>query len=315
MYYDQQNPNKRSLHTYDIEGINAIYDKVTIKNEFRNPNGTISNGGIINVGYTDYNTNGLPNNVKSFAFNKNSIRRFEAKDQSFQNLDRRFNPFELYGGGWRFGINTLIGTEAVINPNVATGTYRARYRYKTNIGLNAITEFNGTIATGLTIGQIYQYDNGNITAPPSYQPSGSNINYNFAGWEDNLALSNTRNIAPTDNQTYNVLYKYPHHSNQSNAYSNPGQRRFVKTPDGVKHIVYESMNKVWYEISTDGGNTWKIMNNGKPLTQNASKNPSMDFYGNVVAIIFQEQNGYSYYLKLATFCTYGSYYILVSRHL
>ena len=40
-------------------------------------------------------------------------------------------------------------------------------------------------------------------------------------------------------------------SNQTTAYSNPSQRKFIQTPDGVKHICYESMGKVWYELSTD----------------------------------------------------------------
>jgi hypothetical protein len=90
-------------------------------------------------------------------------------------------------------------------------------------------------------------------------------------------------------------------SNQTNAYSNTSQRRFIQTPDGVKHICYESMNKVWYELSTDNGATWFLGNGGKPLSSADSKNPSMSFYGNQVGIVWQEKSGSSSNIKMAVF--------------
>jgi V8-like Glu-specific endopeptidase len=88
-------------------------------------------------------------------------------------------------------------------------------------------------------------------------------------------------------------------SNQTNAYSNTSQRRFIQTPDDVKHICYESMGKVWYELSTDNGATWFLGNGGKPLSSTDSKNPSMSFYGNQVGIVWQEKNGGTFNIKLA----------------
>ncbi|GBD87548.1 hypothetical protein BMS3Abin03_01482 [bacterium BMS3Abin03] len=106
------------------------------------------------------------------------------------------------------------------------------------------------------------------------------------------------------------MYKYPHHANYTDAYKNNSQRKFVQTPDGTMHIVYESMNYIWYEISTDGGSTWRIMNDGKPLNTDAAKNPSMDYHGNVVAIVYQQNNSGYYDIKLSTFYAFGNDYIL-----
>ncbi len=141
--------SKRNLHQYDIEGIRSIYATVKVKNEFINPDETLVSGGNINAevnpgDYRDYDTDALQNNEKSFAFNDGSLRRFEAKEQTLQGIDRKFNPFEQNNGGWIFddgNEEVVISTAGTFTSNVSTGTYKARYRYKTKIDLNAATEF------------------------------------------------------------------------------------------------------------------------------------------------------------------------------
>ncbi len=120
---------------------------------------------------------------------------------------------------------------------------------------------------------------GNSFELTAYNPISVNGKlYNYAGWSDNLLVPNPRTITPINNETYIALYKYPHHSNTTTAYQNPGQRRFIKTNSGHLHIVYESMNKVWYERSTNSGQTWEIMNGGKPIYSGIATHPSIDFY-------------------------------------
>ncbi len=109
--------------------------------------------------------------------------------------------------------------------------------------------------------------------------------------------------AQTNKEAY---YKGTQLSNQTNAYSNTSQRRFIQTPDGVKHICYESMNKVWIEHSTDNGTTWFLGNGGKPLSSADAKNPSMSFYANQIGIVWQENNSGATNIKFAVF--YGSNY-------
>ncbi|MBV6420737.1 MAG: hypothetical protein DAHOPDDO_01994 [Ignavibacteriaceae bacterium] len=43
-------------------------------------------------------------------------------------------------------------------------------------------------------------------------------------------------------------------------------------------MVYESMGKIFYERSTNNGQTWEIMNGGKPIYSGIATHPSIDFY-------------------------------------
>jgi len=79
-------------------------------------------------------------------------------------------------------------------------------------------------------------------------------------------------------------------SNNQNAYLNNSQRKFVRTNDGVMYNLYESLNRVWLEKSTDNGSTWSIINNGNPLKNADSRNPSMCLtYYNGLIIVFETE--------------------------
>ncbi len=45
-------------------------------------------------------------------------------------------------------------------------------------------------------------------------------------------------------------------SNATTGFSSNSQRKVVRTDNDQFHMVYESMNQVWYTRSTDGGSTW-----------------------------------------------------------
>jgi hypothetical protein len=139
-----------------------------------------------------------------------------------------------------------------------------------------------------------------ISTPTSLTRNGRT--YYFAGWSDGVS-TNSRTIIPTADVTISVLYKCLHLSNNSSAYSNNSQRKFVRTTDGNLHMVYESLGHVWYEISSDNGTTWAIANNGKPLDVNGGKLPAIDCGGdNIVVIIWEEYyGGGSVQLKIAKF--------------
>ncbi|MFH0735677.1 MAG: T9SS type A sorting domain-containing protein [bacterium] len=159
------------------------------------------------------------------------------------------------------------------------------------------TEFNGNIAGSDFY--IVEQNNVQLETPGSgYTPN--SIPYMFAGWNDELTANTIRTITPETNSTYASIYKYPTHSNQTNAYSSNSQRKFIKTEDGKLHNVYQSMDKVWYEMSTDNGVTWKIMNNGRQLNDYNAKNPSITsaFNDRNVLISFQEGYGEAYNIKI-----------------
>jgi hypothetical protein len=96
--------------------------------------------------------------------------------------------------------------------------------------------------------------------------------YNFWQWSDgNTNLS--RSISPSSSATYTANYKGTNLTSNNYTFGANNQRRIAKTTDGIIHKVYESMDKVWYETSTDNGDTWTIMNNGQPLSSNNSYSP------------------------------------------
>lgn len=51
------------------------------------------------------------------------------------------------------------------------------------------------------------------------------------------------------------------------------------------------------------------MNSGHPLDNGAGKCPSIDYYGNVVAIAFQQQSGSNYTIQMQTYYASGSSYV------
>ena len=108
-------------------------------------------------------------------------------------------------------------------------------------------------------------------------------------------------VFTSSNAVVNANLKGTELSDEEEAYNNPGQSKFIKTTHqqygtNYFHKVYESMGNVWYEMSTDGGSTWQIMNNGKPLNTGggSAKYPSIDYspdyyYPNQVIIVFLEE--------------------------
>jgi type IX secretion system substrate protein len=84
--------------------------------------------------------------------------------------------------------------------------------------------------------------------------------------------------------TVNANFKGTQLSSSTGAFASGSQRKFVKTnptttyTNGVLHMVYESLGSVWYEYSTDNGQTW-IVADGEPVATNA-QNPSIAVQNN-----------------------------------
>ncbi len=157
-----------------------------------------------------------------------------------------------------------------------------------------------------------------INIPSSiYLPqSGKNHNVYLQNWSVTGATLQYPNSLSTGvvftsssgaNITANV--KASQISNNANAFANNGQRKLIKTPDGVMHAVYESMGRIFYETSTDNGQTWQLMNGGRPLDNGAGKQPSIDYSYNAVAIVYQEQLGSNYTIQLKAFLPVNGQYV------
>ncbi len=145
-----------------------------------------------------------------------------------------------------------------------------------------------------------------ILLSPEENVTKNGRNYSFAGWSDGV-MQRERYV--TSNGNFEAIYKLKHHSSEANSFSNNSSRKFIRTDDGTLHLVYSSMQKIWYEISTNGGSTWLLMNNGFPLNDNEAKNPSIDYYSSNVAIVYQENNNGNYKIQLHLFGANGNTYI------
>lgn len=165
----------------------------------------------------------------------------------------------------------------MINPLITTtGYYTAKYRNQYNVQVNGnAPESNSFISNISPTKQIWQYESEYIFAPLT-QPFSSGLTGTFTYWSDGENL-NPRQISLNNNLTYNAIYKYSNRSNLEKAYSNNSQRKFLRTTYETAQLnsVYESLNRVWYEASTDGGSTWSIKNNGTPLSPVYSTSPSI----------------------------------------
>ena len=194
-------------------------------------------------------------------------------------------------------VGSMIEKSFVVAQSDDEKTYEAGLRKNFKIDQTHKTEFDGD-QTQQNTSWIVEQNSSNISTQSTRTINGKN--YNFAGWLDNLSLSTTRSISPQDNQNYNVLYKYPNHANTTLAYSSNSQKKVVRTTDGKLHKVYESMGKVWYEWSTNNGVSWEIRNNGKPLSSNEAKLPSIDYSGNsYIFIVWQEKYETTYKIRFA----------------
>jgi hypothetical protein len=224
-----------------------------------------------------------------FSANVGQTVNFEAQNQTHGGYERVWNNYAPnVPSKWRK--NGTIDVSSTINysfqaaQNDDNATYEAGLRKNYTISKDDQTEFDGTISSGV-VTHIVEQNSGQISA--TLQQTLNGKTYKFAGWTDDYNASTTRTITPTDNKTYTALYKYPFHSNNQTAYSTNSQRKFVRTPDGSFHSVYESMGYVWYEKSTNGGSTWQLMNSGKPVGNREAKSPSICFLENTVFITYQ----------------------------
>lgn len=149
---------------------------------------------------------------------------------------------------------------------------------------------------------------------PGYKVSISptqTINYNnrshkiyFNNWSDNgkANFQDTASVQTPVVFTDGGAEVYANHkgsllSNTQYAFNGPSQRKIARTSDGYYHLVYESMGRVWYEYSSDNGNTWNMATNWELMSSNEGKYPSLDAMGSQVLIVFQQKTSSGSELK------------------
>lgn len=149
-------------------------------------------------------------------------------------------------------------------------------------------------------------------------PSGRYHKFYFQNWTydaNKISLqtpssNETAVVFKTSDALLSANLKGTQLSQNSGAYNSNSQRKYVKSDDGYLHCVYESMGKVWYELSSNNGATWVIQNNGNPIST-SGKSPAIDYhyYYDPVSggtyyqtvMVWQEQYGSNSKIKVAYF--------------
>ena len=143
-----------------------------------------------------------------------------------------------------------------------------------------------------------------VSAPTTYTVNGHR--YGFSSWSDGIN-DNPRLVCSDAPLT--ATYKGIHLSGDASAFANNSQRKFVRTGTSTPwyHQVYTSLGQVWIEHSLDGVN-WTLGNGGLPLDNGVGKLPSIDYNGDAVAVVFQEETGSTWQIVVETFYLNGGSY-------
>jgi hypothetical protein len=226
-----------------------------------------------------------------FAWDLNSTHTIKPElngiDYSVDNKHYKYNVWED---------NTTNGVrDVIVHEDI---DYNANFNKSNNINFSVTYEgASGSFGTININGVNHTFPiNQYIFSAPLSEPvsvddnfSYNGSNYVFLNWSDE-STDISRNLSPTIDMSLTANYKGSQMSNTENALLNTGQTKFVQSDDGTLHVVYESMGKVWYEVSTNNGNTWEIMNGGNPLSVNESKSPSILESDPYCYIVFQENS-------------------------
>jgi hypothetical protein len=241
--------------------------KVRVENEFGA--GTISVDGGAKT--SPYDRTSLPgNNVPIGAI-----------EQVYNNYNRVWNTNGTNLSEWERQhptsgtsfISSAQSTTYAVQSNDVNTKIIAKLKREFKIDIDYQTEFDG-LQTDQKTFNIVELNSGQISSDET--KTINNKSYRYSYWTDDLTATRSRTITPTDHDTKTAFFKYPHHSNDNTTFSSNNQNKFVKSPNGHLHVVYESLGKIWYEVSTDNGSTWTIKNGGKPLSNITSKNPSIE---------------------------------------
>lgn len=164
---------------------------------------------------------------------KNSPVTLGSINQSYGNYQRVWNnsyPNEVSQWRRRYSGQTTTIDSAFQPSHQFTVTqtdngaaYIADMKRKYNVYTSGQTEFDGNTSTVL-FGDVVEGNNINVFADTLII---NNRIYNFYSWSDGNLL-NPRPIVPGDHTFFTALYKYPHHSNQTDAYENNSQRKFIR---------------------------------------------------------------------------------------
>lgn len=153
------------------------------------------------------------------------------------------------------GVHTNGGCTSSGGYNSGTSTYNTSFwnAITFNINLSSAQFLEpGTggsyLVNGTDVGGTFSGRGGIIQATPP-------PNFIFMNWNDG-SVNNPKFL--TENTTDYAVFKGHLLTSTQSATSSGNQRKIAKDYNGTLHMVYASLNKIWYTYSTDGGSTWSV---------------------------------------------------------
>jgi hypothetical protein len=117
-----------------------------------------------------------------------------------------------------------------------------------------------------------------------------NTTWNFWKWE-NGSTNRIREaqISQSSPSEWRAIYKGNLTSNSTDGISSNSQRKIVRTDNGKYHVVYESLGHVWYthSLTNDYYGQWRQDKCLSIDVATVAKNPSIDYDGNIIKIVFE----------------------------
>ena len=120
--------------------------------------------------------------------------------------------------------------------------------------------------TSGTIQSTTRIEGNTITFTADATKTANGLTGYFYGWKEDASTNLTLTKTINEHSTFTAQYKAIARSNNANAFALNNQRKILRTENGTMFRVYESLNKIWLEKSTDGGTTWVLANNHEPIS-------------------------------------------------
>jgi len=130
--------------------------------------------------------------------------------------------------------------------------------------------------------------------------SALNTNWNFLNWSDDLQSSTRIEAITANNKNFTAIYKGHFRSDNSSAYTSNSQQKTIRDNAGYYHTVYISMGIPWYtkSVTTDFGGEWTQEDEPIMPYDGVAKNPSLDFYGDNLLVVFEYSQTEGTFLQL-----------------
>lgn len=264
-----------TLPSYDAVNVYSIYNHCEIKFESDDPNGytyitdprTIGSSILPEVVAPDQN-GPVPGAYQILAHGQSTKRSYQDKSLLIGPIVSSIGTQGLEYRTvtkWLFGPTTINSNQLQFTSISNFDIYRATFDIAFQFAFQSGQFLDGPGPTNyfdyMVGSDIIKYKNTNryykqdqyvyniLSTPPT--------GYYFYKWADGNSI-NPRNILSVANISLGAIYKAQLKSNNVQNLTANGTHKFLRTGDGVYHLIYNSAGKVWYESSTDEGTTWSL---------------------------------------------------------